>query len=145
MAIFFRHKKSLPRYNLMDSFSSQLRKLLSSKQWNQVRAASELGVTQSQISDYLSGKSEPYLSTAVAVAKRLGVSLDELSGIRPSSGVVREEIAVYGADESFSEWVERLKRRWRRKGASHAEMELAIRILFPDDADRVIEWLNAQR
>ncbi len=129
----------------MDSFSSQLRKLLSSKQWNQVRAASELGVTQSQISDYLSGKSEPYLSTAVAVAKRLGVSLDELSGTRPSSGVVREEIAVYGADESFSEWVERLKRRWRRKGASHAEMELAIRILFPDDADRVIEWLNAQR
>ena len=129
----------------MDSFSSQLRKLLSAKQWNQVRAASELGVTQSQISDYLSGKSEPYLSTAVALAKRLGISLDELSGIRPSSGVVREEIAVYGADESFSEWVERLKRRWRRKGASHAEMELAIRILFPDDADRVIEWLNAQR
>jgi transcriptional regulator with XRE-family HTH domain len=130
----------------MNSFSSQLRKLLSAKRWNQVRAASELGVTQSQISDYLSGKSEPYLSTAVAVAKKLGVSLDELSGISPTSPVVREEIAVYGGgDESFSEWVERLKRRWRRKGAPHAEMELAIRILFPDEADRVIEWLNAQR
>ncbi len=129
----------------MDSFSSQLRKLLSSKQWNQTRAASELGVTQSQISDYLSGKSEPYLSPAVAVAKRLGISLDELSGVAPSSAVVREEIAVYGADESFSEWVERLKRRWRRKGVSHAEMELAIRVLFPEEADRVIEWLNAQR
>ncbi len=129
----------------MDSFSSQLRKLLSSKQWNQTRAASELGVTQSQISDYLSGKSEPYLSTAVAVAKRLGISLDELSGVGPLSAVVREEIAVYGADESFSEWVERLKRRWRRRGVSHAEMELAIRVLFPEEADRVIEWLNAQR
>lgn len=129
----------------MDSFSSQLRKLLSSKQWNQVRAASELGVTQSQISDYLSGKSEPYLSTAIAVAKRLGVSLDELSGVSPSGAVVREEIAFYGGDESFGDWVERLKRRWRRKGASHAEMELAIRVLFPDEADRVIEWLNAQR
>ncbi len=129
----------------MDSFSSQLRKLLSSKQWNQTRAASELGVTQSQISDYLSGKSEPYLSTAVAVAKRLGISLDELSGVAPSSAVVREEIAVYGADESFSEWVERLKRRWRRRVVSHAEMELAIRVLFPEEADRVIEWLNAQR
>ena len=68
----------------MDTFSNQLRKLLSAKQWNQVRAASELGVTQSQISDYLSGKSEPYLSTAVAVAKRLGISLDELSGISPA-------------------------------------------------------------
>ena len=129
----------------MDTFSSQLRKLLTAKHWNQSRAASELGVTQSQISDYLSGKSEPYLSTAVAVAKRLGITLDELSGVGPSIPVVREEIAVYGADESFSEWVERLKRRWRRKGASHAEMELAIRILFPDDADKVIEWLNAQR
>ena len=129
----------------MDSFSNQLRKLLAAKQWNQVRAASELGVTQSQISDYLSGKSEPYLSTAVAVAKRLGISLDELSGIGPSGAVVREEIAFYGGNESFGEWVERLKRRWRRKGASHAEMELAIRVLFPDEADRVIEWLNAQR
>jgi transcriptional regulator with XRE-family HTH domain len=129
----------------MDSFSSQLRKLLSSKHWNQSRAASELGVTQSQISDYLSGKSEPYLSTAVAVAKRLGISLDELSGIGPSSPVVREEVAFYGGDEAFGEWIERLKRRWRRKGASHAEMELAIRVLFPDDADKVIEWLNAQR
>jgi transcriptional regulator with XRE-family HTH domain len=129
----------------MDTFSNQLRKLLSAKQWNQVRAASELGVTQSQISDYLSGKSEPYLSTAVAVAKRLGISLDELSGVSPSIPVVRERIAVYGGDEAFHEWVEQLKRRWRKKGASHAEMELAIRVLFPEDADKVIEWLNSQR
>ncbi|MGD0060244.1 MAG: helix-turn-helix transcriptional regulator [Verrucomicrobiia bacterium] len=129
----------------MDSFSSQLRKLLTAKQWNQVRAAGELGVTQSQISDYLSGKSEPYLSTAVAAAKRLGVSLDELSGLRSSRSVVREGIAAYGRDEPFNEWAERLKRQWRRKGASRAKMELAIRVLFPDDADRVIQWLNAQR
>src|SRR5271170_5922804 len=129
----------------MDTFSSQLRKLLSAKQWNQVRAASELGVTQSQISDYLSGKSEPYLSTAVTVAKRLGISLDELSGVSPSIPMVRERIAFYGGDDSFNEWVEQLKRRWRKKGASRAEMELAIRVLFPEDADKVIEWLNAQR
>jgi len=129
----------------MNTFSNQLRKLLTAKQWNQVRAASELGVTQSQISDYLSGKSEPYLGTAVAVAKKLGVSLDELSGISPSRSVVREGIAAYGRDEPFTEWVERLKRQWRRKGASRAEMELAIRILFPDDADKVIAWLNSQR
>jgi transcriptional regulator with XRE-family HTH domain len=127
----------------MDSFSNQLRKVLSSKQWNQMRAATELGLTQSQISDYLSGKSEPYLSTAVAIAKRLGISLDELSGIDAAGLVVREEDAAYHADESFSQWVERLKRRWRRKGASHAEMELAIRVLFPEEAESVIRWLNA--
>jgi transcriptional regulator with XRE-family HTH domain len=126
----------------MDSFSNQLRKLLAVRQWSQVKAARELGVTQSQISDYLSGKSEPYLSTAVTVAKNLGVSLDELSGIEPSGLAVKEEEAVYLAEPPYHRWVERLKRRWQRKGTTRAEMELAIRILFPDDAERMIEWLN---
>jgi transcriptional regulator with XRE-family HTH domain len=126
----------------MDSFSNQLRKLLAIKQWNQVRAAREIGVTQSQISDYLSGKSEPYLSTAITVAKKLGVTLDELSGIELPDLAVKEEEAVYGAEQPYHRWVERLKRRWQRKGTTRAEMELAIRILFPDDAERMIDWLN---
>lgn len=126
----------------MDSFSNQFRKLLASRRWNQAKAASELGLTQSQISDYLSGKSEPYLSTAMAVAKKLGVSLDELSGIGPSKFVVQEDSTVYLAEPPYYRWVERLKRRWQRKGTTRAEMELAIRILFPDDADKMIDWLN---
>jgi transcriptional regulator with XRE-family HTH domain len=126
----------------MDAFSTQLRKLMASKHWNQVRAASELGLTQSQVSDYLNGKSEPYLSTAVAVAKKLGISLDELSGIATSKFAVREEGAVYHAEPPYDQWVEKVKRRWRRKGAARAEMELAIRILFPDDAEKMIDWLN---
>jgi hypothetical protein len=28
------------------------------------------------------------------------------------------------------------------EGTTRAEMELAIRILFPDDADKMIDWLN---
>ena len=126
----------------MDSFPTQLRKLLAARQWNQVRAASELGVTQSQISDYLSGKSEPYLSTAVAVAKKLRVSLDELAGVTPSSGMVRETGVAYTIDETFEQWGQRLRRRWKKKSATQAEMELAVRILFPDEADKVIRWLN---
>jgi transcriptional regulator with XRE-family HTH domain len=126
----------------MDSFSSQLRKHMSLRQWNQVKAAGELGLTQSQISDYLSGKSEPYLSTAIAVAKKLGVSLDELSGISSSRWAIAEEGATYEAEPPYHRWVERLQRRWRRKGTTRAEMELAIRILFPDDAEKMIEWLN---
>jgi hypothetical protein len=65
-----------------------------------------------------------------------------LSGIDAAGLVVREEDAVYRADESFSQWVGRLKRRWLRKGASQAEMELAIRVLFPEEAEKVIRWLN---
>ena len=126
----------------MDAFSNQLRKLMVSKRWNQVKAAAELGLTQSQISDYLRGKSEPYLSTAVAMARRLGISLDELSGVATAGSVVREEGAVYRAEPPYDQWVEKAKRRWRRKGSSRAEMELAIRILFPDDADKMIDWLN---
>ena len=125
----------------MDSFPNQLRKLLSSRGWNQAKAAREFGLSQSQISDYLGGKSEPYLSTAIAIAKRLRVSLDELSGTAPPRLVVEAEGAAYHV-EPFHPWVEMLKRRWRRKGAAHAEMELAIRILFPDDAEKVIDYLN---
>jgi transcriptional regulator with XRE-family HTH domain len=125
----------------MDSFSNQLRKLMSSRRWNQAKAASELGLTQSQISDYLSGKSEPYLSTAVAIAKKLGVSLDELSGMGTDRFVVEEEGALYHV-EPYHQWVEMLKRRWRRKAPARTELELAIRILFPDDADKMIDWLN---
>ena len=126
----------------METFSSQLRKLMASKQWNQVKAARELGLTQSQVSDYLSGKSEPYLSTAAAVAKRLDVSLDELSGAATVRITVREEDAVYRAEPPYDQWVEKIRRRWQRKGAARAEMELAIRILFPEDADKMIDWLN---
>ena len=126
----------------MDSFSSQLRKHMSLRQWNQVKAAGELGLTQSQISDYLSGKSEPYLSTAIVVAKKLGVSLDDLCGIGSSRWAVAEEGATYEVEPPYHRWVERLQRRWRRKGTTRAEMELAIRILFPDDADKIIDWLN---
>jgi len=125
----------------MDAFPNQLRKLLSLKGWNQAKAAHELGLSQSQISDYLAGKSEPYLSTAVAVARKLRVSLDELSGLTPGRLVAAEEGAAYHV-EPYQPWVETLKRRWRRKGTTRAEMELAIRILFPDDADKMIEWLN---
>ena len=126
----------------MDAFPSQLRKFLTARQWNQVRAATEIGITQSQISDYLNGVSEPCLSTAVAIAKRLGVSLDELAGVNVSKSVLREENALYAASESFVQWGERLKRRWKKKDPSHDEMELAIRILFPDEADKVVRWLN---
>jgi transcriptional regulator with XRE-family HTH domain len=125
----------------MESLSKQLRELMSSRRWNQAKAASQLGLTQSQISDYLSGKSEPYLSTAVAMAKKLGVSLDELSGIGTARFVVQEDSALYHA-EPYHQWVEMLKRRWRRKGTARTEMELAIRILFPDDADKMIAWLD---
>jgi len=126
----------------MEAFSNQLRKLMASKRWNQVKAASELGLTQSQVSDYLSGKSEPYLSTAAAVSKRLGVSLDELSGVVTARIAVREEGAVYHTEPPYDQWIEKVRRRWQRKGAARAEMELAIRILFPDDADKMIDWLN---
>ena len=78
----------------------------------------------------------------MAVAKKFGVSLDELSGIGPSKFAIQESSAVYDVEPPYHQWVERLKRRWRRKGTTRAEMELAIRILFPDDADKMIDWLN---
>jgi hypothetical protein len=60
----------------------------------------------------------------------------------PAPGAVHEAIVRYGAEYEASIYMERLKRRWRRSGAPHADMRLAIRVLFGDDTDAVLAWLE---
>jgi hypothetical protein len=68
--------------------------------------------------------------------------LDELAGVSGPGGMVRESAVAYTIDETFEQWGQRLRRRWKKKSAAHDEMELAVRILFPDEADKVLRWLN---
>ena len=38
--------------------------------------------------------------------------------------------------------MQRLKCRWRHKGAPHTEMRLALFVLFGDDTDAILAWLE---
>jgi hypothetical protein len=42
------------------------------------------------------------------------------------------------------EWMKGLKRRWEKREASHDELRLAIRVLFPDEAEEIVTWLSNQ-
>lgn len=49
-----------------------------------------------------------------------------------------------GRHSSPSEkWMQGLKRRWGKRKASQEELKLAVRMLFPEEADEIIAWLRS--
>jgi len=40
------------------------------------------------------------------------------------------------------EWLDSLKRRWKRRPSDRDEITLAVRVLFPDNADDILRWLK---
>lgn len=61
-------------------FAHSLLALLEKRGMKQIDLSRLSGIPQSAISAYCSGKNDPSLSKAVAIADVLGVSLDELAG-----------------------------------------------------------------
>lgn len=62
----------------MTRFADNLRVLMARQKVSQFKLASELGVTQAQISNYLTRKSYPRQRTLNKVALYFGVSVDAL-------------------------------------------------------------------
>ena len=52
------------------------------------------------------------------------------------------ELAGHRSSPS-EKWMEGLKRRWGKRKASREELKLAVRMLFPDEADKIIAWLGS--
>lgn len=135
-------------------FTANFRMLLTAADWTQTEAAQQLGVSQGSVSDFTSGKRVPSTKGIESIAYRLGVPaevftskiipLDQmrklLSGNRPSR--IAESSAAYRARQSEIPGLRKLKQRWKRKSANRDEMRVAIRVLFREKTDAVIEWLN---
>jgi hypothetical protein len=68
----------------------------------------------------------------------LGIPCDELLG-GPPPWLTKDAAGKYGGADPL--WWNNLKRRWQRR-EKRTELELSIRVLFPDDADPIIAWLN---
>ena len=64
----------------MSAFSETLRRLRFERHMTQEEFADLLGTTKQNISRYESGAVSPKISTAKAIADKLGISLSELSG-----------------------------------------------------------------
>ena len=137
-------------------FTANFRMLLTAADWTQTEAAQQLGISQGSVSDFTSGKRVPSTKGIESIAYRLGVPaevftskiipLDQmrklLSGNRPSR--IAESSAAYRTRELDVPGLRKLKQRWKRKSANRDEMRVALRILFREKTDAVIEWLNAR-
>lgn len=58
-----------------------LRELLDELKLNQTQFADKIGVKQSQVSEWLNGKSKPGYDNLKAMCEKLGISADRLLGI----------------------------------------------------------------
>ena len=61
-----------------DDFGHRLRVLLADRGMSQVDLAKQAGITQQAVSNYMTRGASPSLSTAVSIARVLGVSVDDL-------------------------------------------------------------------
>jgi transcriptional regulator with XRE-family HTH domain len=125
----------------MTTFSVRLAHLMNQRGWTQVDAAAELGVSQALISRYLTGKRAPLPRTIAHIADRLGVPVSELTGEKDSKSR-KDGPAAKTAPYEVGQWMQALKRRWRRNKSSRNEIGLAIRVLFSEDSADVLAWLE---
>lgn len=62
-------------------FIDILKDLMNEKEINQTSLANKIGVKQSQVSEWLSGKSKPGYDNLRAICIALGISGDEILGL----------------------------------------------------------------
>jgi transcriptional regulator with XRE-family HTH domain len=136
------------------TFTANFRMLLVAADWTQTEAAQQLGISQGSVSDFTSGKRVPSTKGIESIAYRLGVPaevftsktilLDQmrklLSGNRPSR--IAESNATYRISQPDVPWLRKLKQRWKRKSAKRDDIRVAVRVLFREQADEAIKWLD---
>lgn len=130
----------------MEPFPEAFRRLLRERGWNQSEAASQLGISQGLVSAYLRGKREPTLSTLLTIASRIGVPIGDLVGEDASQRGPRDHEntlpSVSRSDDFCALALGNLKRRWKKKPNERGTIKHLIAALFPEDADRILTWLE---
>lgn len=154
----------------MPSFGENLRRALQERKLTQEDAAELCGVKQQAIAYYFGLDKPPRASSVQLLSTRLNVPLGELlagfedladkrwlsgEGLREPlvgmmksagkrrAGRVAEAGPRYMPGPPTSDWALTLRRRWKKKESARPEMELALRVLFGDDADAILKWLEA--
>ena len=65
---------------------------------SQQKLADEVGQSYVTISRYEAGANEPYVSHAIAIARALGTTVEDLFGADPMNDTSKEEAMTYQAD-----------------------------------------------
>ena len=132
----------------MPSFLETFRHLLEKRGWNQKEAAEKLGVSQANVSRWLSGEREPGLAALVQIAYGLGVTVDELLGrseiSRVKSQGLRSISTGHHSELLPSATLKKFKTRFRASDPALRDfMSGQVRALFGPGAKKILAWLNA--
>src|SRR5207244_3462350 len=103
-----------------------------------------LGVSRTMIHYIKTGRHSPSLKLTRQVAE-LEQRLSQGQGKHPGKAAPRPITAssgLGGQEWQRLGWLESLRRRWRRRVADRDQITLGIKILFPDDADQILEWIK---
>lgn len=65
----------------MNKFSERLKQSLKDNNISQIELAQKIGMSQSVVNNYCTGKREPTLNVLILISKALGESADYLLGI----------------------------------------------------------------
>lgn len=74
----------MPRQKTQESLGDRLARIRRDRGLSQADLAERLGVTQANVSDYERGRYVPNADTIIQLAQILGVSADQLLGLKPS-------------------------------------------------------------
>jgi transcriptional regulator with XRE-family HTH domain len=136
-------------------FTANFCMLLAAADWTQTEAAQQLGISQGSVSDFTSGKRVPSTKGIESIAYRLGVPAEVftsrlipleqmrklLAGNRSSR--IAESSTPYRTNRPDLPGLRKLKLRWKRKSKDRDEIRVALRVLFRDQGDKLIAWLEA--
>ena len=131
---------------MTDNFGERLKQILHDKKMTQRELAKASGNYESHISDYILNKREPKATTVIRLANSLGVTTDELLGVKEKKMTNREWLNSL----SDKEYVKRLEHNqcsmciYRRRSKDD---NLCFYCGAPESKSCVqgkIEWLKAE-
>lgn len=132
----------------MSVFGDNLGAIVKKRYRTQTEAARVIGVHQTLLGRYLRAESEPLVSHAAKIARKLEVTLDELMGMKYDQAIVggmfvKEEQARYASDAPVRRAMENLRERWRKHPQERRTIEHLVAALIPHDTKAVIAWLKS--
>ncbi|MGD1019177.1 MAG: helix-turn-helix transcriptional regulator [Verrucomicrobiia bacterium] len=124
----------------MSDFADNLRTLMAKRGWNQLEAAAALGVSQANISRWLSQGHEPSADILIRIAKAFRVSLDEL--LRAPGPAMRGARAQSESVIWPTRWFRQLRITWQRYPKERHRIETALDLGWPNQKKEIIAWLK---
>ena len=133
----------------MSDFGQCLRAFLAARNISQEEAATLLNWSQTNVSYYCRSKKPPRPHVLAHMLAKLQTTEEELLGGK--AGVVyggqaaRAGAVVAEAGGGVGEWLEEVRRVWRRDAGARARIELAVRTLWgAARAEEVLRWLKEE-